>query len=137
MKNTNRGFTLIELMIAIAVLTILATVGYPLYTKQMQKSRRADAKVALQSVALAQEQYFTITGGYAVSLASLSLDASGIDAATGKTSKGYYDVTLTGGGDSFDLTASAPAGSKQHGDSCGDFTLDELGEQGAGADNCW
>ncbi len=133
----NSGFTLIELVIAVAILAIIATVGYPWYAKQMQKARRADAKVALQSVALAQEQFFTVNGIYAATLGSLSLDASGIDTATGKTPKGYYVVTIAGDGATYDLTASAPEGGAQDGDSCGDFTLDYLDRKDAAADNCW
>lgn len=144
MKSRLRGFTLIELMITVAVMVILATVGYPLYTKQMQKSRRADAKVALQSIALAQEQYFTVTGGYTTTLSSLSLDASGIDTATGKTSKGYYDVAITEDANGIVLTATAGSDSKQFKDeNCRSFILTELGDfsaknkEGTVVDNCW
>ena len=141
-----RGFSLVELVVTVAVLAILASVGYPLYTKQMQKARRADAKIALQSIALAQEQFFTVNGVYAATLSTLSLDASGIDAATGTTPKGYYDlsVNIDAGGQTFELTALAPADSKQRRDtSCRTFMLDELGvksakdEANVDADNCW
>lgn len=142
-----RGFSLVELVVTVAVLAILASVGYPMYTKQMQKARRADAKIALHSIALAQEQFFTVNGFYADILSTLSLDASGVDAATGTTRKGYYVVTVASedaDGQTFDLTALAPEDSKQRKDkSCRTFMLDELGVKSAkddddvDADNCW
>jgi prepilin-type N-terminal cleavage/methylation domain-containing protein len=62
MRATQRGLTLIELMIVLAVMAIIAAVGYPLYTNQVQKSRRADAKIALESVAMVEERFYTIYG---------------------------------------------------------------------------
>lgn len=59
------GFTLIELMIAVAIISILMAVAYPAYEETMQKSRRADAKASLQAFAQAMEQYYTTEGTYA------------------------------------------------------------------------
>ena len=47
MQTRQRGLTLVELMVVVAVMAIIATIAYPIYTNQVQKSRRADAKVAL------------------------------------------------------------------------------------------
>ena len=52
MYARQRGLTLVELMVVVAVMAIVASVAYPLYTAQVQKSRRADAKVALQEIDL-------------------------------------------------------------------------------------
>ncbi|EIJ33726.1 type IV pilin protein [Thiothrix nivea] len=52
------GFTLIELMITVAIIGILAAIAYPSYTAQVQKSRRADAQVALLEMTQRQERYF-------------------------------------------------------------------------------
>ena len=63
MLNT-KGFTLIELMIAVAIVGILAGIAYPSYQDSVRKSRRADAKGALLGFANAMERYFTENNSY-------------------------------------------------------------------------
>ena len=135
----NQGLTLIELVIVVAVLGLLATIGYPLYRDQTTKARRADAKVVLQSVALAQERFFTANGSYAANLSSLPLNSVELDTATGVTGRGYYTVTIAGGGQTFALTAVPVGTGPQANDSvCADFTLDHVGTKGAtNPDKCW
>ena len=92
MTKRHKGLTLIELMVVVAVLAILSAVAYPLYTNQVQKSRRADAKTALQTIALAQERFFTINGEYAGNLSTLQVSP---DIQGGASDEGYYTITLT------------------------------------------
>ena len=58
------GFTLIELMIVIAIVAILASVALPAYNDSITKSRRSDAQGALTSFANAMERHFTTNGTY-------------------------------------------------------------------------
>jgi type IV pilus assembly protein PilE len=51
------GFTLVELMIVIAIVSVLAVIAMPAYSDYTRKARRADAKIALTSLAQAQETY--------------------------------------------------------------------------------
>ena len=60
-----RGFTLIELMIAVAVVAILAAIGYPSYTEHIRKSRRATAQAALMDLASRQQAYLLDRRAYA------------------------------------------------------------------------
>jgi type IV pilus assembly protein PilE len=64
-KRNLAGLTLIELMITIAVLSIVISIGFPMYEKQVRKANRADARGAIMRLALAQEQYYAMYSQYA------------------------------------------------------------------------
>ncbi len=139
MQGTQRGLTLIELMVVVAVLAILSAVAYPLYTNQVQKSRRADAKVALQTIALAQERFFTINGEYAADLSTLQVSDAIRD--EGESDEGYYTITLNRSGDDneqFTVTAAA-AGPQTDDTDCATLTINHQGVKTAtgGGTNCW
>lgn len=131
-----KGLTLVELMVVVAVMAIIATVAYPMYTAQVQKSRRADAKVALQMVAAAQERFFTLNGTYAATLSSLNVSP---DIQGGASNEGYYDISVNRPAvDQFTATADVDSGAAQASDSgCAQFTLNQVGNKGATSTNCW
>ncbi|MGB5729381.1 MAG: type IV pilin protein, partial [Thiogranum sp.] len=62
-KNTS-GFTLIELVIAIAIVGILASIAYPSYVNQMRQTRRADCEAGLMQMASAMERDFSRNNTY-------------------------------------------------------------------------
>jgi type IV pilus assembly protein PilE len=86
------GFTLIELMIAVAVVSILASIAYPSYTDHVRKSRRADAQGALMGLSNAMERLFTQNSTY--------LGAAGTSGTPANTGAPwiYPAQTPTGGG---------------------------------------
>ena len=63
-RSAQGGFTLIELMIAVAIVGILVRLAYPAYTKSVMKSRRADAKTALLDLAAREERYLATANSY-------------------------------------------------------------------------
>ena len=63
--NKNKGFTLIEVMIVVAIIGILAAIAYPSYAEQVKQSRRTDAKAGLYRIAQQQEEYFIQNLSYA------------------------------------------------------------------------
>ena len=66
------GFTLIELMITVAIVAILAAIAYPSYTEYVQRSHRADARVALASAAQFMERQFTTENAYPATFSGTS-----------------------------------------------------------------
>lgn len=63
-KNLNDGFTLIELMIVVAIVAILASVAYPAYTSSILKGKRAEGRAALAELLQQQERYMTQNNVY-------------------------------------------------------------------------
>jgi len=129
------GFTLLELMVTVVILSILATIAYPSYMGQVQKTRRVDGKAAVLEVAMAEEQYYTRNKAYTNSLSALSIDAT----LRGGTSKeGYYTLTLTRPTTTtFTITATA-TGSQANDTDCATMTMNQIGEQtSSSSSECW
>jgi type IV pilus assembly protein PilE len=136
------GFTLIELMITVAIIAILAAVAMPSYQDYVRKGRRADAQAFLQEVVARQQHFLLDRRAYA---------SGAIDAATSATPPGlgmtlpasistYYTVALatdnTAAPPSFTVTAT-PTGT-QASEKCGTLTIDQRGTKTAsGTGTCW
>ena len=73
MNKISKGFTLIELMIAVAIIAIIVAVAIPSYSAYVTKSRRSDAKVSLMTVSQLQETYFADNNKYAVGIGTAAL----------------------------------------------------------------
>ena len=142
MKRNPRGFTLIELMIVVAVMAILVLIAYPSYDAFVTRTRRAEAKRELLALATAQERYFTNCNGYAAALDGSQANCTGLGtgAATRRSENGHYLVSLAGGGASYTLTATAQGVQAQDA-ICGNFTLTDTGTKtvsGTGTvEDCW
>lgn len=130
MKIQN-GFTLIELMITVAIIGILAGIAYPSYQDHVFKSRRADAKAALSGLANAMERYFTEWNDYAgargingVPLTTVFSDTSPVDGGTAA-----YNLRINAAGTSTYMLHAIPTG-PQANDRCGTLTLAHTGAKG-------
>src|SRR5688572_15049043 len=142
MNANSSGFTLIELMIVVAVLAIIVVIAYPSYDAFVTRTRRAEAKRELLALATAQERYFTNCNAYAAALDGSQANCTGLGggAATRTTENGYYLMSLAGGGGSYTLTATAQ-GPQARDTVCGNFTLTDTGAKtvsGTGTvEACW
>jgi type IV pilus assembly protein PilE len=130
-----RGFTMIEVMIACAIVAILAALAYPSYLSSVQKGRRTDAKSALIGAAGQLERYFTERSTYSTA----TLGSGGIAPST--SLNGYYTLTLTFPTGRLYLLSAVPTGIHA-GDPCGTFTYDDQGAKNVSggtmsATDCW
>ncbi len=133
------GFTLIELMIAVAIVGILAAIAYPSYQEQVRKGRRADAMAQLVTLAQAYERYYTSNNTYEGFLDSVP--AAQRNSPTQGTA--YYVITRTQETrTSFTLMATPQTAGNQSSDRCGKLTLNHLGQKNivdatATREECW
>jgi type IV pilus assembly protein PilE len=131
-----RGFTLIELMIAVAIIGILVKLAYPAYTQSVKKSRRATAKTALLDLAQREERFMSTNNTYSATAApDLGYTAGStfpINIASGTTA--YYQLSVTAvaasasGPASFTGTATRINAQTADGE-CGDYQILSDGEQ--------
>lgn len=133
------GFTLIEILIVVAIVGILAAIAVPNYSSYMIDGRRTDAISFLSEAAGEQIRYFSDNNQYADDMEELGYG----DAATFDTPEGYYRVSVSTPADmgSFVLTATPVAGGKQAGDTeCQAFTINDKGVRknvGGTDTDCW
>ncbi len=137
--NKQKAFTLIELMITVAIVGILASIAIPSYQDSVMKSRRADAKGELLGFANAMERYFTVNNKY-TGAATEGAD-TGIPAittfsatialcvVTPTTSTPCYNLTINVATASTYVLYATPIG-PQAGDKCGTLTLTHTGLKG-------
>ena len=105
-----RGFTLIELMIVVAVMAVIALVAVPGYQDTVRKSRRADAMVGLTKLQQLQERYRGQNPAYASAVASMPT-------ASSQSPEAHYDLSVDNANAvGYTMTATAKAGSPQFGD---------------------
>ncbi len=138
MKNckTNGGFTLIELMVTVAIIGILAAIAIPSYTSYIQRGYRANAKTVLLEGAQFMERYRSINFKYVDAANAVPALPATLQVSPKEGGK-RYDVTLVADATSFTLTAT-PSGWVDS--VCGTLTLNNLGEKGQGAGDaatCW
>jgi len=145
MKKHYLGFTLVELMIVVAVIGILSAIAIPQYDQYLRKSQRAEAKTALSGIAQLQETFYINNGNrYASKLGTggLNCHKKGLCKADGgltaPSSEGNYTVEISNiAATSFTLKATAASAGQLKDTQCKEFTLNSRGQKTATSNDCW
>lgn len=152
-----RGFTLIELMITVAIVGILAAIALPSYSSYVAKARRADARTQLTQAAQFMQRFYAANDNFTTDRAGNAIDViaampdtlkkSPGDSAspvyqlnTAITTTGNYTATVTV--NAYTLTMAPISGGVAATDACGMFTLTSTGIRGVTGgtlprDTCW
>ena len=126
-KIAQSGITLIELMIVLAVLSVLAAIALPSYEQVMERARRSEAREALSDFSARQEQFFLDNTTYASVVSVLGRNAL--------TENGYYIISVpTFTAVSYTLQATAQASQGDDTD-CATMSLTSTGSKSP--DDCW
>jgi type IV pilus assembly protein PilE len=144
--STQFGFTLIELMVAVAIVGVLVAIAIPSYYSKVLKAHRTEAKTALLDLAGREERFFNTNNTYSQTPSDLGYGAT---AATFPmvVGSGYYTVSVTftpyvGGATpvlpTYTITATA-TGNQTKDTSCLTFTLTSTGVQTSAPNTtaCW
>ena len=148
MKKSILGFTLIELMITVAIVGILAAIAFPSYTAYLAKGRRADARVQLASAQQWTERFYSENFNYATDTAGNNVTSTfNIQAFSQSPRVGdgaaIYTISLAVAATSqtYTITAAPIAGGVMATDACGNFTLNNTGRRGVSGTEalltCW
>ena len=121
-RATSRGFTLIELMIVVAIVGILSAIAYPSYTEYIRRGHRGEARTGLLQAAQWMERAATATGTYPL--------AAAFPASLKKVPGDRYDISISST-DGAKYTLSATPKGAQATDKCGTYTLAHNGLRGA------
>lgn len=155
--ETNRGFTLIELMVTVAIIAILASIAYPSYTSYIARANRADARTQLLAAAQFMQRFYAANDQYIQDRASNSVLGSSVGMPdnlrvspasgtalyqlnTAITSAGNYTASLSVS--AYTLTMAPITGRSAGADECGMFTITSTGIRGVASatktrDECW
>ena len=145
-SRSQRGITLLELLIVVVIVAIIASIGYPSYMRYVVNTKRTAATSTLLQVADRQQQFFMDNKRYTADLTELGFAASPMFVSDQGSSvpagddDAVYLVSLVGVTPTAYMALAAPLGAQLERDgACGTMTLNQAGAKDAlgGGGDCW
>lgn len=128
-KGNDRGFTLIELVVAVTVVAILTAIAVPSYQQYIRQSREPEAKQGLLDLAAREERYYSLNNTYTATAASLGYSGTGnVSVSLSSGSQTDYLMTVSASS-ATGYTLLATPQNNQTNDTCGSYQLDNFGNQ--------
>jgi type IV pilus assembly protein PilE len=131
LSRSQRGFTLLELMVVVTIIAILASIAIPSYQQSVLRGRRADARVAMNNLATRLERCFTQFGAYDAEDCEIESPAD--------SPEGFYAVSVERDATTYTLSAE-PQGGQADDSACGTLAVTNTGARsadGEAPDHCW
>lgn len=136
-----KGFTLIELMITVAIIAIIAAIAYPSYQNSIVKSNRTEAKACLLELAQFMERFYTQNGRYDINRNNVAVALPNLQCRNSQANNYNFQLVVANNAlaaNRFTLEAAPVAGSVQAArDNCGTLSVNQTGQRGAAQADCW
>ncbi len=145
-QRTQRGITLMELMIVVAIISMIAAFAYPSYTQHIVDTKRTAATATLLQIADRQQQFFMDNKSYASTMTALGFGENplvvgddGTPVAAGDADS-VYSISLSNvSATTYTATAAPLHGQLKRDSDCGSLNLNQAGARGStgSGDDCW
>ena len=134
--NQHKGMTLVEILIAVTVISILSSIAYPAYQQHALKGYRSQAMADLMKIQLRLEEQYTQHGAYDF---DQTVNAGTCSFCETQPNRYHFSIEYSGtGAERYIIAATPQAASGQNKDACGALFLNAIGMGYAESDrNCW
>jgi type IV pilus assembly protein PilE len=134
MRNVTKaqhGFTLIELMITVAIIGILTAIAYPSYTTYVQRGYRSEGIAMLTDGVARMERYYAQNNSYAAA------DLAAIGITNAASQSGKYVISFNGATGAATYSLQVVPQGAQANDGCGTLSINQTGTKSPVTANCW